>query len=90
MCVRECVCVYERERECVCVRGGERECVCVRGGERECVCVCASVCVRKRERERVCVCVCQFHSLHKDHHVMKGFLLVSVTLRSDCAGSSFL
>ena len=66
-CVREHVCVSERERECACVCMLEHECVCVcvcvHVRERERVCVCVRervrvcVCVCERERERVCVCV---------------------------------
>ena len=52
MFLSACVCERECVRECVCVR--ERECVCERGRESACVCVWnrESVCDRGIERER--------------------------------------
>ena len=64
-CVRESVCVCERERLCMCaswlcVCERERECVCVCVRERERDCMWA-VCICERERERLCAtwtCAC--------------------------------
>ena len=59
VCVRERVCVLERERARGSVCVSERESLCFR--EDVCVCVChrerESMCVSEREGERVCVCV---------------------------------
>ena len=50
VCIKESLCVGERDYVCMCGRQDACVCVCERERERVCVCVCVCVC----ERESVC------------------------------------